>query len=151
MLLFIHYWNKFLCSIGAYFYSLSKHISIHYCWLQVMRHHKLLKISWWPCTALSAASTAIAMVLAFHLVAAPATTPLPSPSPMATMAPSPCGSNLASRLGHSKVYVHFIFYFYASWTNRVSKQPLVFAWTRMFAMQSRGSSCFLSHSCYAMF
>ena len=50
MLLFIHCWNKFLCIIGAHFYTLSKHISIHYCWLQVMRHHWLLSISWWPCT-----------------------------------------------------------------------------------------------------
>jgi hypothetical protein len=48
------------------------------------------------------------------------------------------------------MYILF-FYFYASWTNRISKQPLVFAWTRMVSMQSRGISCFLWHSCYAMF
>ena len=110
MLLFIHCWNKFLYIIEAHFYTLSEHISIHYCWLQVMRHHYLLKISWWPCTALSAASTVTATAPAFHLVAPPAMTPLPSPSPMAKTAPSPCGSNLASRLGHSKVYVHFFLF-----------------------------------------
>ena len=56
----------FLYIVGTNFYALSEHISIHYCWLQLMRHHKLLKISWWPCTALSAASTVTATAPAFH-------------------------------------------------------------------------------------
>jgi hypothetical protein len=88
----MHYWSTFLYIIGAHFYTL------------------LLVAG--EAASLIAENLLVAMYNdrdgpCFHLVAPPATTPLPSTLPMATTTLSACGSNLAFRLGRSKVLCAF--------------------------------------------
>jgi len=115
--------------IHASFYTLLEQISMHYwsTFLYIIEtHFYTLLLAAGDAASLIAEDLLVAMYCplsgiysdrdgpCFHPTTPPAMTPLPSPSPMAKTAPSPCGSNLASRLGHSKVYVHFVFDFYAS-------------------------------------
>jgi hypothetical protein len=90
----MHYWSTFLYIIGAHFY--------------------ILLLVAGEAASLIVEDLLVAMYCplgGIYPAVPPATTPLPSTLPMVTTAPSPCGSNLAFRLGHSKVLCVFYFLF----------------------------------------
>ena len=102
----MHYWSTFLYIIGAHFYTLLSAAGD----AALLIAEGLLVTMYCPLDGINSDCDGPCLPLGDT----PCTTPLPSPSPMAMTALSPCGSNLASHLGRNKVYVHFIFYFYAS-------------------------------------
>jgi hypothetical protein len=99
---FLHYWSTFIYIIGAHFYTLLLAIGEA---ASLIAEDLLVALYCPPAT-----STVTVTAPAFHPVAPPAMTPLPSTLPMATTAPSSCGSNLAFRLGRSKVLCTFYFF-----------------------------------------